>query len=86
LGEHAHCSSASSQANPSHHPARLLYVGSSSDDSKTRLFVNDQENVPTPEYLTLGYRWSKNEFPCLTKGALSTFIERIDVNALPATL
>jgi hypothetical protein len=52
----------------------------------TRLFVNDQENVPTPEYLTLGYHWGKNEFPCLTKGALSTFIERIDVNALPATL
>ena len=52
----------------------------------TRLFVNDQENVPTPEYLTLGYRWGKNEFPCLTKGALSTLIERIDVNALPTTL
>lgn len=86
LGEHAQCSCASSQADPSHHPARLVYVGSSSDDNETRLFINDQENVPTPEYLTLSYCCGKKEFPCLTKETLSTFIERIDVNALPATL
>jgi hypothetical protein len=64
----------------------LVYVGSSSGDNETRLFINDPENVPTPAYLTLSYCWGKKEFPCLTKETLETFIERIDVNALPATL
>jgi len=83
LGEHQACSAAGEQADDADSPARLLYVGTAPEHKDVKLVTNNQKTL---EYFTLSYCWGKKEFPSLTEAALPAFLNRIDIESLPATL